>query len=235
MSAFIQALRSAAAPLIAEIKPFSPECGDLLHGRNPLDIARHYVAQGAPCLSVTTGRWHRGDLTMLHELAHGAEVPILRKDFITRRAQLAESLEAGASAILFSAQLLRQRELLGLASQALALGLTPFIEADATAQLEALKLPAGCILAICNRDIRQQEKDDGSVNRSLALYRSARACGPELLASASALRQPQEAAQALKAGFDAVLIGTALLVHEPVEKTVASFIRALTLGKKDLV
>jgi indole-3-glycerol phosphate synthase len=235
MSAFIQALQVAQAPLIAEIKPFSPECGDLLRGRAPLAIARSYVAQGAPCLSVTTGRWHHGSLAMLKEIADGTGVPILRKDFITRRAQLAESQAAGASAVLFSAQLLRQQELLGLASQALALGLTPFIEADAVSQLEGLDLPDGCVLAMCNRDIRQQEKDQGSVDHSLGLYQSARACGPALLVSASAMRQPPEAVKALQAGFDSVLIGTALLLHESVEQGVAAFIHALSHAKKDFI
>ncbi len=221
--------------MIAEIKPFSPECGDLLRGRDPLAIARSYVALGAPCLSVTTGRWHHGNLAMLHDVAKGTAVPILRKDFITRRAQLAESRDAGASAVLLSAQLLRRQELLGLASQALELELTPFIEADAIAQLQGLVLPAGCILAICNRDIRRQEKDQGSVDNSLRLYLSARACRPALLVSASAMRQPQDAVKALQAGFDAVLIGSALLLHESVEHGVASYIHALPLNKKDLL
>lgn len=235
MSAFIQALRDASAPLIAEIKPFSPECGDLLRGRNPLDIARSYLAQGAPCLSVTTGRWHHGSLAMLRDIAYDSGVPVLRKDFITRRAQLAESRDAGAAAVLFSAQLLRRQELSGLVMQALAMGLTPFIEADDAGQLAGLQLPAECVLAICNRDIRRQEKDDGSVTRSLSLYQLARSCGAELLVSASAIRQPQDALHALQAGFDSVLVGTALLVHEPVEQTVALFIHALILGKKDFV
>ncbi|MDF7679143.1 hypothetical protein PT300_00305 [Enterobacteriaceae bacterium ESL0689] len=235
MSAFIQALRSAPAPLIAEVKPFSPECGDLLRGRDPLAIAGRYVAHGVSCLSVTTGRWHHGNLAMLESIARETAVPVLRKDFITRQAQLAESRDAGASAVLFSTQLLRQQELLQLASQALASGLTPFIEADAITQLQGLSLPAGCILAICNRDIRQQEKDNGSVYNSIALYQSARACHPALLISASAMRQPQEAVTALQAGFDAVLIGTALLLHESIDQSIASFIHALSRNKKDLL
>lgn len=235
MSLFIQTLRAAAAPLIAEVKPFSPEHGDLLRGRDPQTIARSYVEQGACCLSVTTGRWHHGSLAMLHDIARSTGVPVLRKDFITRKAQLAESLDAGASAVLFSAQLLRQQELLGLASQALDLGLTPFIEADAAAQLQGLRLPAGCILAMCNRDIRQQEKDRGSVENSLELYHPGRACQPELLVSASAMRQPDDAVKALQAGFDGVLIGTALLLHASVEHGTASFIHALTLNKRDFL
>lgn len=113
--------------------------------------------------------------------------------------------------------------------------LTPFIEADAASQLEGLDLPDGCVLAMCNRDIRQQEKDQGSVDHSLGLYQLARACGPELLVSASAMRRPQDAVKALQAGFDSVLIGTALLLHESVEQGVAAFIHALSLAKKDFI
>jgi indole-3-glycerol phosphate synthase len=229
-NAFIQTLRDTAAPLIAEIKPFSPEYGDLLRGRFPVEIARHYVAQGAACLSVTTGRWHQGSLALLQQIAEVVPAPILRKDFITRTVQLRESRDAGAQAVLLSAQLLRRQDILRLAEQALNQGLTPFIEASEVTQLDGLHLPAGSVLAVCNRDIRQQEKDNGTVDRSLALYSLARSCGAELLVSASAMRDPQDAVRALSAGYDAVLIGSALLMAQSgVEQTTASFIQALAM------
>lgn len=227
MSTFIPALRASATPLIAEIKPWSPEHGDLLRGREALSIARDYLAAGAACLSVTTGRWHKGNLALLERIASQTDVPVLRKDFITRKAQLGESQAAGASAVLLSAQILRRQELTQLALSALEIGLTPFIEADSRAQLDDWLLPPGCVLAVCNRDIRQRETDDGTVGRSLDLYRAARACHPDLLVSASALRKPQDAGRAIESGFDAVLVGTALLFEGTVAANSASFIAAL--------
>lgn len=227
MNHFIRALRTSAIPLIAEIKPWSPEYGDLLQGRTALSIAQDYLTAGVPCLSITTGRWHRGSLTQLEQVASQTNVPILRKDFITRKGQLGESRDAGASAVLLSAQILRRQELTQLALSALDMGLAPFIEADSRTQLDGWLLPPGCILAVCNRDIRQKETDDGRVGRSIDLYPAARACHPELLVSASAMREPQDAGQAIKAGFDAVLVGTALLHRRTVVENCASFIAAL--------
>lgn len=208
---FRAALRAASAPVIAEVKPFSPSAGDLIGGRSVAGIAAAYARAGVPCLSVTTGQWHGGSPAMIAELA-ATGLPVLRKDFIVSRSHLEESARLGASAVLLTCALLRPRDLARLAGLALDLGLTPFVEAASAAELEGLSLPCGTVLAVNNRNIRQRETDGGSIERSLALHGMARRVQPEgLLVSASGITRPEQAAQVLAAGFDAVLIGTALM------------------------
>ncbi|WP_425101075.1 hypothetical protein [Tropicibacter sp. S64] len=210
MRGFHEALAAADCPLIAEIKPSSPKVGPLLARRTVRDIAQDYLHAGAPCLSVTTGAWHRGTLGMVTEMAKTG-LPVLRKDFITSARHLEQSRDAGAAAVLLTCALLRRADVLRLAEAALALGLTPFVEAACAPELEGLRLPSGAILAINNRDIRSRETDDGGVEQSESLYTLARAQHRGLLVSASGLTAPSAVARAMSAGFDGVLVGTALL------------------------
>ncbi|MBL8563427.1 MAG: hypothetical protein JNN06_14205 [Gemmobacter sp.] len=208
---FCAALRAASAPVIAEVKPFSPAAGDLIGGRSVSEIATAYARAGVPCVSVTTGQWHGGTPAMIADLA-ATGLPVLRKDFIVSRSHLEESARWGASAVLLTCTLLRPRDLARLAALALDLGLTPFVEAASAAELEGLSLPEGAVLAVNNRNIRQRETDGGGIERSLSLRSMARRVQPQgLLVSASGITRPEQATQVLAAGFDGVLIGTALM------------------------
>lgn len=210
MRGFHEALSRAGSPLIAEIKPSSPKVGPLLAQRSVREIAQDYMHAGAPCLSVTTGAWHKGNLGMVTEMAKTG-LPVLRKDFITSQRHLEQSRDAGAAAVLLTCALLRQADVVRLAEAALKIGLTPFVEAASDKELDGLRLPAGAILAINNRDIRSKETDDGGIATSEALYGFARAQHIGPLVSASGLLTPDNARRAMEAGFDGVLVGTALL------------------------
>jgi len=174
------------------------------------DVAKDYARAGVACLSVTTGKWHKGSLGMVEEIAETG-LPVLRKDFLVSGRHLRDSLHAGASAVLLTCALLRNRDVTRLASMALDLGLTPFVEAANEAELDGLELPAGSVLAINNRNIRVRETDNGGVEHSLALYRSARERHAGLLVSASGFRTPADALKASACGFDGILVGTAFM------------------------
>lgn len=219
--AFATALAASDRPLIAEIKPSSPKVGALLAGRSVASVAAEYALAGAPCLSVTTGRWHGGSVAMMTEMVAATGLPVLRKDFLTSKRALEETRAAGASAALLTCTLLRRVDILRLAEAALDLGLTPFVEAASEAELDGLALPQGAILAINNRDIRARETDDGGIATSLALLAAARAAHSGPVVSASGLLTPEDVATVRRAGFDGVLVGTALLSgpDEPVATT----------------
>lgn len=219
---FHSALARARSPLIAEIKPNSPKVGALIATRSVAAIAEDYRRAGVPCLSVTTGQWHGGRLEMIGEMRQTG-LPVLRKDFITTQRDLEISKDAGASAVLLTCKLMRRKDVLRLANLALGLGLTPFVEVANARELDGLALPENAILAINNRDIALKETDDGGMDQSLALYGLARQGHRGLLVSASGLLCPGDVAAIRCAGFDGVLVGTALLngPHSPYETTCA--------------
>lgn len=224
---FYTALRDAAMPLIAEIKPSSPKVGPLLARRSVAEVAQDYARAGAPCLSVTTGPWHKGSIAMIGQMAITG-LPVLRKDFITSVRDLEISEQAGAAAVLLTCKLIRRQDILRLAEAALRLGLTPFVEAASAAELDGLRLSKGCILAINNRDIRQQETDEGGIDHSAALQALARQQHSGLLVSASGLLEPGDIRRAREIGFDGVLVGTALLSNPetPPFETTRAFLQA---------
>ena len=64
-------------PLIAEIKSRSPKDGDLLKGRDPLQIADEYINGGACAVSVVTEPMHfGGNMEILKKIASSAKVPV---------------------------------------------------------------------------------------------------------------------------------------------------------------
>ncbi|MFZ4156794.1 indole-3-glycerol-phosphate synthase [Streptomyces pseudogriseolus] len=210
-SAFVEALLGARRPLVMEIKPRDAHGADLVAGRTPAGLVAAYEEAGAPCLSVVTGRWFGGTPALLREVARHASVPLLQKDFITRRAQLSDARELGASAVLLTAGLLPAPALRTLVDATLREGLTPFVEITSEAELERVPRPGDCVIAVNNKDIRARERGPADLSRSHALLPALRASGTPCPVSASGIDTPSAAAGLLAAGYRGLLIGTALL------------------------
>lgn len=196
-------------PVVPDIKCKSPKEGDLLRGRDPVATARLLVDEGAPVLSVVTESENfGGSLELLEQVIRETGVPVLRKDFISRREDLIVTRDIGASAILLISSMLNQEQLEYLYEAAIELGLEPLVETHSIAEIQyAAKLGAG-LVGINNRNIIELERDDGTVEAtaSLAAYK------PEgcVLISESAIATQADANSAVLAGADAVLVGTSL-------------------------
>lgn len=212
---FVHALRSwraqRRAPVIAEIKLRSPKQGRLMHAHELPERIACYEAGGAACISVVTGHWFDGSLALLERARALTALPLLRKDFVVSLGALDETRSAGADAVLLTRRLLAADTLCRLAEAALARGLTPFVEVADAAEATRTTLPEGCVLAVTNRDIRCRETDDGDHRHSLALAASARRLGAAALVSASGIADPGDVHLLVAAGYDAALVGTALL------------------------
>jgi indole-3-glycerol phosphate synthase len=201
-----------ALPVISEIKVRSPKEGDLVRGRAPTELARTMAGRSIAGISVVTeSREFGGSVELLREVAAAVDVPILRKDFVRAAAGLAETREAGASAILLTVCMIEASLLVELHAAARALGLETLVEIHDRAELERV-LQLGLepdILGINNRDILVLEVDDGDVSRTESLV----ALVPDgwLVLSESAIEGPDDARRARDAGADAVLVGTSIL------------------------
>jgi indole-3-glycerol phosphate synthase len=210
-SRFIESLLAAERPVVMEVKRRDAHGFDLIAGRTPAETVAAYENAGAPCISVVTGRWFGGTHDLLRDVARTTELPLLQKDFITRKDQLATARELGASAVLLTAALLPSSVLATLVVAALRTGLTPFVEVTDEAEIEAVPHPGDCVIAVNNKDIRTRERDAGDVRRSLKLLPALHASGTPCPVSASAIDTPRDAAALLDAGYTGLLVGTALL------------------------
>jgi len=172
---------------------------------------------------VVTGRWFGGDDQMLRDVVELTDLPILKKDFVTREKQIVAAKEMGASAILLTARILPASSFQSLIETILAHELTPFVEVADLDELASVIHPQDCIIAINNKDIRNQERDGGELDVSRSLLDATIATGTPCPVSASAITDPHVAAELIDAGFRGLLIGTGLLLSDSVQGWVDAF------------
>jgi indole-3-glycerol phosphate synthase len=210
-SPFLAALsRHSGRAVIAEVKMGSPRLGSLVGRIDPAAQAAAYRQAGAAALSVVVEPDHfHGSYDLLAECRVASGLPALAKDFVVSEQQLVWARDAGADAVLLIAALHERRELARLAAIARGLGLAPLVECHTAADLERLDGAQWELVGVNNRDLRTFEVD---LEHSIALLpllpagvlrvaESGIACGADrrLLAAA---------------GFDAFLVGEALLLAE---------------------
>jgi indole-3-glycerol phosphate synthase len=224
-SRFIDTLLASPLPVVMEVKRRTAEGVELMGDRSIPEIVSEYMAAGAPCISVVTGRWFGGDDDMLKEVAGLTDVPLLKKDFIVRESQVEAAKEMGASAILLTARILPKSSFQKLIETTLSHELTPFVEVADKEELDSVVHAEDCIVAVNNKDIRQQERGEGDIDLSRGLLEATLETGTPCPVSASAITDPRIAAELIDAGFKGLLIGTGLLQSGGVQDWVDDFER----------
>ena len=204
--------------IIAEIKRRSPSRGDLNVELDPAELAIVYRNGGAACLSVLTNENMFGgcsdDLTAA---AEASELPVLRKDFITTVDDVHESQRMGADALLLIVADLSETDLAELHELALSLDMDVLTEVKSEDELK-IALDIGAYMIGVNQ--RDQPK---SPTFTLEYDRAERMAGqiPDhvIKVAASGIEVPKgpRVADLQKFGYDAALIGEALVTAEDPE------------------
>ena len=209
----LEALRAPGLSLIAEHKRRSPSAGVIRDDLTLEDVVQAYERAGAAALSVLTESEHFGGaLEDLHRARQASTLPILRKDFIVDRYQVAEAFAAGADAILLIVAALEERQLAELQAQALDLGLPALVEVHDAREAEVAVAVGAGLIGVNNRDLTTLEVDP---RRTLALLQE---LPPETTVVAeSGFSAPEQLEELEAAGVDAVLIGEALMRAPDVE------------------
>jgi indole-3-glycerol phosphate synthase len=207
---FAGALRRAdgRVAVIGEIKRRSPSKGDLAPDLDPGATAKSYEAGGARALSVLTdGPYFGGRVDDLTAAREAAALPVLRKDFTIDEVQVYESRAIGADAVLLIAAAVTDDALLAdLHSLARDLGLAVLVEAHDASEIDRALAAGAEIVGVNNRDLGTFAEDLG-VGESLG----ARIPAPVVAVAESAVRTPGDAVRLGAVGFDAVLVGEALV------------------------
>lgn len=201
-------LCSEPAAVIAEYKPASPSRGVISTDIQPREMARVYRAGGAGALSVLTEeRYFQSSLSALWEM-HGVGLPLLRKDFLFDRLQVRQTAATPASALLLIARMfvLEPAGLADLLQEAVQYGLEPVIEVFDEADLELARRAGATLIQVNNRDLSSLSVDLG---RSRDLITRKRVS--EIWISASGISRPEQVRELAALGFEACLIGTALM------------------------
>lgn len=217
---FLAALSSRRGrAVIAEIKMGSPRLGSLAGRFDPLAQARIYQANGASALSVVVEPdFFHGGYELLSACREASGLPTIAKDFIVDEVQLVWARRAGARAVLLIAALYTPEELRRYAAEARRLGLVPLVETHDLGDL--MKLEGGIweLVGVNNRDLRTFEVE---LTTSMALLPSLPTGA--LKVAESGIQTPADLASLRSAGFDAFLIGEALVTADDAAASLRGF------------
>jgi indole-3-glycerol phosphate synthase len=205
---FARALTGGAGvAVIAEVKRASPSKGLLAPDLDAARIAVDYQSGGAAALSVLTDReFFRGSTEDLVAARAATDLPVLRKDFTIAPADVLDARCMGADAVLLIAAALSPQELNDLLNLATSVGLDALVEVhDEDEAQRALAAGAG-LIGVNQRDLYSFEVD---TDRAV---RVARTLPDKVIRVAeSGIRDGDDVSRLGAAGFDAVLVGEALV------------------------
>lgn len=203
---FSSALKGPDLSVIGEIKRRSPSRGGMAEIEDPLVLALKYSRGGVSAISVLTdSRSFGGSLSDLQRVSQGLTLPTLRKDFIMHPLQLAEAVLAGASAVLLIVRLIG-KDLKTFLDAAKRLGLETLTEIHNQEDLE-IALEAGApIIGVNHRNLKTFEMD-----LSLSEQLRPRIPSHVIAVAESGIHTPEDAKRMRDLGYDAILVGEALV------------------------
>jgi indole-3-glycerol phosphate synthase len=197
--------------VVGEIKRRSPSKGDLAPDLDPAVVAKSYETGGAAALSVLTDRpFFGGSVDDLQKARATVELPALRKDFTIDETQVYEARAIGADAVLLIVAALPDDALLAeLRALADEVGIVALVEAHDEAELDRALAAGAAVVGVNARDLGTFGEDLGLSERLADRIPADVAAVAE-----SAIRAPEDAGRMADAGYDAVLVGEALVRSE---------------------
>jgi tryptophan synthase beta chain len=208
--------------LIAEVKRSSPSAGAISAIADPVARARAYEAGGASVISVLCEpRWFGGSVADLRAVRAAVAVPVLAKEFVVDARQLPILRAAGADLVLLLAVLHPARRLADLAARARDLGLEPLVEVHAEREMDAALASGARLIGVNSRNLRTLAVDPDEPIRLRF-----RIPDDRIAIAESGARDPAAVARWRAAGYDAALVGEALVRAADPRAAAAAFVAA---------
>ena len=205
--ASVRKVATQGPAVIAELKKASPSKGILRDDYRPAIIARGYEQVGAAAISVLTDEeFFKGSLDDLTQVSEAVTIPVLRKDFILDPFQILEARAAGADAVLLIVAAHTDADLEQLFGTARRMNLDVLCEVHTREELErAIDLGAEVIGVNC-RDLTTMQ-----VNLRIHMDLVEAMPTAVLRVAESGIKSPADVERLLAAGYDAFLVGEALM------------------------
>jgi indole-3-glycerol phosphate synthase len=197
-------------PVIAEVKPTSPTTDGKAEA-DPVELATAMVDGGAAALSVLTEPDHfDGSPENLRRVREAVDVPVLRKDFVLREAQLDT---VAADVVLLIARFVGD-DLAALIDAARDRGFQVLVEVHTREELEQAVAADADIVGVNNRDLAKLEVDLGTFERVAPA-----APRDVTLIAESGIATREDVTRMRAAGADGLLVGSAIMDGDPRENT----------------
>ena len=207
--------------VIAECKRRSPSRGVLCETYRPEVIARDYEHAGARAISVLTEpSFFDGNLRDLEQVRLAVRLPVLQKEFIVSRYQLLEARAKGADAVLLIVAALNDDTLRAFHRTAAEYGLAVLVEAHNREEVLRAVDAGAEIIGVNNRNLRSL-----SVNLEASHLLIAEIPKTVVSVAESGLRNRADLVSLKAVGYDAFLIGEALMSQRDPGHALAGFLK----------
>ncbi len=207
MAALRQRIAAHKPAVIAEIKKASPSKGLIRADFDPAGFARQYAQAGATCLSVLTDReFFQGANEYLQQARAACSLPVIRKDFMIDRYQIAEAAALGADCVLLIVAALTPASLRDLADYARQIGIDTLVEVHDATELD-IALEAGFdLIGVNNRNLHTFE-----TSLEVTYTLASRMPAGTLLITESGINTPADVDAMIARGIYGFLIGEAFM------------------------
>lgn len=218
-----EAIRTARVKnaVIAEIKCASPSAGIIRRNVDMAMMAGVLADKGCIALSVLTEPYYFGgrgsDIARVKETVG---VPVLRKDFVIDKRQIAETRFLGADAVLLIAAVLKDR-LPEFVDAAFSAGLEPLVEVHTAEEAACALSTKADLIGINNRDLATF-----CISRSTTRILSEQVRAKNrIIVSESGMRTADDIRE-MRPYCDAFLIGSSIMAHREPGKKLEEFVCA---------
>jgi indole-3-glycerol phosphate synthase len=176
---------------------------------------------GCSAISVLTEPYFfGGSVHDIPRVKSAVSLPVLRKDFIIDKRQIAESRTLGADAVLLIAAVLK-KNLADFVDHAIEYGLEPLVEVHTAEEAEEALATKTTLIGINNRNLSTL-----SIDRSTTRFISEQIRGNgRLIVSESGMRSADDIRE-MKQYCDAFLIGSSIMSHNYPRKKLEEFVCA---------
>jgi len=201
---FAAALRGG---VIAELKRASPSEGMIRDDFRHVELARELATAGAAALSILCEP-HRflGNEEYLSDVRRAVGLPLLYKDFLSSRYQVAAARAAGADAVLLIAAVLDDDALADLLAYAHNLGMAALVETHDEREISRAVASGANVIGVNCRDLRNFSTDVSLLEGLVGKIPDG--C---VRVAESGMHTADAIRRARSAGADAFLVGTALM------------------------
>lgn len=214
-----QAITDSPTGIIAEFKRRSPSKGEIHPLATVSEVVPAYQSAGAAACSVLTDTmFFGGALTDLMTARSVTSLPLLRKDFVVSRRQIAEARACGADAVLLIAAVLSGREIEEFTRYAHSLGLEVLLEFHNAGELDRY-CPDVDLVGVNNRDL-----STFYTNPMLAATVARELPSSAVKIAESGLTSIDEVRRLRDCGFSGFLIGETFMRHSDPGEALRLFI-----------